>query len=166
MKIFTFFFLLVTLVSSASSQRIDRSVIASNGGIDKASNISLEWTLGESIAASSYTSTRLYTQGFNQPTLKIKYKTFIDPYRVTFKLTVAPNPVQSMLHVYWWSDNETSISFRLTDVHGRILENKNINLKSGNTQFNMGNLAGGMYFLQVRNSKGTLINTYQVVKAQ
>lgn len=146
------------------AQTLDRYVIASAGSVDKTSNISLEWTLGEPTASSAYSNNKMFTQGFNQPLLKVKYKTVIDKQLMTYKLTVAPNPVQSILNVYWWTDKEAFISLRLTDVHGKILSERSSPQKTGNMQFNMNNMASGMYFLQVRNSQGTLINTYQVVR--
>ena len=166
MKKYVLFSIFLISAFYTKSQSVDRSVIAPAGGVDKSGNFSLEWTLGETIAASSGSDTKLYTQGFNQPMLKVKYKTLIDPSFNTYKITVAPNPVQSILNVYWWSDKESAISLQLSDASGRILENRTIHLKSGNTQFNMQNLAGGMYFLQARNNKGQLINTYQVVKSK
>lgn len=164
MKKYTFLLPLMVFVLSVRGQSLERSVIASGGAMDKAGNYSLEWTLGEPVSSTSYTDSKIYTQGFNQPYLKVKFKTIVLPSLITYKLTVAPNPVQSVLNVYWWTDQEPAINLRLSDAYGRILTTKSFNVKSGNTQFDMRNMAGGMYFLQVHNSKGILINTYQIVK--
>lgn len=164
MKRYIFFLLCILSYSYGTSQTLDRSVIAPAGSFDKTDKISFEWTLGEPTAASSYTNNKMFTQGFNQPMLKVKYKTIVDQRFMTYKLTVAPNPVQSILNVHWWTDKEAFISLRLSDVHGHILSEKSFTQKTGSTQFNMNSISAGMYFLQVRDSHGLLINTYQVVK--
>ena len=110
--------------SLAWSQQLSPSVIASNGGINRAAGISLEWTLGEPTIESLSTADRLYTQGFHQPVLLVR-KLQPGPAAVVnsnavaevnpiagYKVTIAPNPVKSILLVNIASLNNVHIQLQ------------------------------------------------------
>src|ERR1044071_8112875 len=90
----------------SKAQDLDQNVIASAGGVDKTSKISLEWTLGEFAVETITTAKNLYTQGFHQPILTVKsyYSTpkaeSSHDILSMYKVSLAPNPVQSFVNVY------------------------------------------------------------------
>ena len=165
MKNFILLILLAGLAFAGKSQSLDRSVIGSAGGIDVAGNISLEWTLGEFSAGTSDNNNGFYTVGFHQPLLQVKLLPFTTAH-TDYKINIAPNPIQSVLNITWLSESDAIIYMRLSEALGKTLLTKSANGKSGSIQLNMSNIPSGVYLLEVRNSKGELINTFQVVKAQ
>ena len=165
MKNFILLILLGSLAFASKSQSLDRTVIGSAGGVDVAGDISLEWTLGEFSAGSSTNNNGFYTMGFHQPLLQIKLLPFTTAH-TDYRINIAPNPVLSVLNVTWLSESDAMIYLRLSEVQGKTLLTKSANGRSGSLLLQMSNIPSGVYLLEVRNSKGLLIHTFQVVKAQ
>ena len=161
----------------ARSQQLSPSVIASDGGINKAAGISLEWTLGEPTIESLSTTDRLYTQGFHQPLLQVKVNA-VPVAKVTpgpiaeailtasYKITVAPNPVQSILLVNIASLKTEKLNLSLVDIVGRQIMVQAFNGKSNTIQVDMSRLQSGSYLLELRNVGGQLIKSFEIIKAQ
>lgn len=165
-KLFLLFFGLCTAVL-ARSQQLSPSVLAADGGISKAAGISLEWTLGEIAAESIFTVDRLYTQGFHQPVLIAKNVQTDAKLLVTgYHVSVAPNPVQSVLTATVSSPIEGNVYLSLIDFSGRRYPAQLMDGKSGTAQVNMSGMISGMYLLEIRNGAGQLIKAFKIIKGQ
>lgn len=172
MKKVTFFSLLVFCAFLNSySQDLKQNVIASAGGIDKTSTISFEWTLGE-FAVETITATKnLYTQGFHQPILMVK--SFHSPPKPessndilsSYKVLLAPNPVQSFVNVFINSKESEKFSLTLYDMSGRKILSKLVSGIDLSVRIEMGQLSSGVYLMDVRNDAGTMIKAFKIVKA-
>lgn len=121
MKKYHLLLLLYFFNTAVHSQQIDQAVIASAGSIDKATGISLEWTLGETMVETLNTKDRLITQGFHQPLLLAKkFNSAGNAALSDYKVTIAPNPVQSYLRVAYSIPPAKDITLILSDFTGRI----------------------------------------------
>lgn len=149
------------------SQQLSPTVLAAAGDISKAAGISLEWTLGETSIESLSTADRLYTQGFHQPVLiarnfHINNEQLLTGYRVT----VAPNPVQSVLTATISSPFEEKVFLTLIDFSGRRYQLQTVKAKSANAKVDMSGMIAGIYLLEVRNANGQLIQSFKIIKGQ
>jgi hypothetical protein len=155
------------IASLAQSQQLSPSVLASDGGISKAAGISLEWTLGETFVESRSTTDRLYTQGFHQPVLLVK--NVITPFEqliTGFQVTVAPNPVESVLTATIVSPGNENIYLTLIDFTGRRLPVQTTNGKFSSVHVDMSGMISGIYLLEIRNESGQLIKTFKIIKGR
>ena len=150
----------------SGAQQLSPTVIASDGGISKASGISLEWTLGETIIESLTTSDKLYTQGFHQPVLTAKQiQTAVDLKLKDYDIAVMPNPVQSFLAVKLAAADNEKVYLSLIDMTGRRKFVKVANGK-GISLVDMSGLVSGIYILEARNISGQLIKSFKIIKVE
>lgn len=71
-------------------------------------------------------------------------------------LKAFPNPAKNVLNVQMNLSNMETVSISLVNMNGQTVLNKVVNNTSDvSEQFNVANLASGLYFLQVTTSKGT-----------
>jgi hypothetical protein len=154
------------IVSLVQSQQLSPSVLAADGGINKAAGISLEWTLGEITTESLSTTDRLYTQGFHQPVLFAKNFPAADQPVTGYVITVAPNPVLSILRASIASPKDEKILLTLIDFTGRKFPVQSANGKFSTVNVNMSGMIAGIYLLEIRNASGKLIKTFKIIKGQ
>lgn len=143
----------------AQAQKLSPEVISAAGGKMQSSTISLDWTLGEMAVGRWNTPVGFTTEGFHQPVLQV---TLLPEYSSP-KVSIAPNPVQSTLHVQLSEVPQKTLFAQLVDVQGRVLVQRT-NLGLGNTELNLSNLPAGTYFLQVLQQNGKTLEAFKVVK--
>ena len=152
------------MAASAVAQTTDRSVVASAAGSGKASNISLEWTMGENAVETIFSGNKMYTQGFNQPFLIVTSPGNLitnSPYTIS----IAPNPIISILNVSISSRNINPVFLRVTDIQGKILVERKANSALNHLQIDFKTLPAGTYTLTVTEAASAhMIKTYQVIK--
>lgn len=141
------------------AQTLSPEVISSAGGKMQSSTISLDWTLGEMAVTRWNTPSGFTTEGFHQPVLQVN----LLPEYSSPKVSIAPNPVQSILNVRVNEAPQKNLFAQLVDVQGRVLVQRT-NLGLGNTELNLNNLPAGTYFLQVSHQNGKAIEAFKVVK--
>jgi len=150
--------------TSSAEQRFEPEVIANDGGNNKLGDMQVEWTLGEPAIESVANNDRLYTQGFHQPLIVMSRKNEEIVIEDDMKITAAPNPVEHILTVSFWSKKDESLMINLVDVNGKILFVKPINGKTGTMQINMSAYSDGMYLLNVRRIQGGFSRNIKVIK--
>jgi len=166
-KIFILFLSGLCAGSTVRSQQLSPSIIAAAGGINKAAGISLEWTLGEPIIESLSTADRLYTQGFHQPVLLARnFQVNKEQLLTGYQVTVAPNPVQSLLTATILSPKDEKMFVTLIDFTGRRYGVQTVTGKAGMATIDMSGMIAGMYLLEVRNTGGQLIRSFKIIKGQ
>jgi hypothetical protein len=157
--------LFVFLTAWARSQQLNPSILASDGGISNAAGISLEWTLGETMIESLSTADRLYTQGFHQPVLFAKGVTApIEPVVSRYIISVAPNPVESLLKATITSAGNEKFSLSLIDFTGRRYSVPSAYGKSSTVYVDMSAMTSGIYLLEIRNELNKVIQVFKVFK--
>jgi hypothetical protein len=157
--------MIIGAVVSSKAQTISPSVLASGGGSAKTSSGSLDWTLGEFAVETIYTDGKIYTQGFNQPFLIIRPSVVLTPAKSFYKISVAPNPVHSILNFKINSLNDIQVSVTVADIHGKMLLRRKVNSAGGYLQIDFTGLAAGSYVLTVREAaSGQIIQSFEIIK--
>jgi aminopeptidase N len=72
---------------------------------------------------------------------------------------IGPNPTKGILTVK--NSSNTSLNFQLTDMNGKLLQEKLIN---GNSEFDLSTYSGGTYFVSAKDAEGKEIVSKKVVK--
>lgn len=145
-------------------------VVSNYGGSATGGGIYFEWTLGEPRIELITKPGYLFTQGFHQPlvyTIPVKQTdTAILVASDKIKIMVYPNPVSSILKVKVETPESKPLVLELVDVNSRLLQRKNITagLNKNLVEFTMTGYTGGSYYLMVRDTNGTIINTIKLVK--
>jgi hypothetical protein len=153
------------------SQKFEPTVIASAGDISKIDNISLEWTLGETMVESNFSANEMFTQGFHQPVLYIPGP-INEVSGVTkiaspgYDVFIAPNPVQSLLTIKVQQAEDERLYIAVSDIYGKMLFTKIAGSKNAVSEFDMNGIPSGCYFLTIKKSTGELIQTAKIIKTK
>ncbi len=148
----------LAITTQAQNQVLE--VIGTGGGKFTTPKFSMDWTLGETAISSWSNSEKVITVGFQQPRLEVILE---KPRSVAPSVTIAPNPVQSILNIQLAFESKTQLKAQLLDVQGKILA-KNIQLNQRNTELNVENLPSGLYFLHIYTALGEPLEVFKVVK--
>lgn len=168
------FLLCGTLLAAQSS--LDRQVIASQGGSVQTETIRLDWTLGEPAVATFATPSGVWTEGFQQPSLRVERldrglslpengTALIGADRNSYDIRVFPNPVNTQLTVQLQSTAEQDLVLRFFDAQGKLLSNEIIGTPSA-TAFDVSRYPDGIYLLAFSTREGLLVQTFRIVKTR
>lgn len=149
----------ITHISTA--QTSDPTVIASASGEGRAGNVSISWTLGETAIRTGHSINRIITEGFHQPGM------ILSPRMVrqgSININIAPNPTYSAIQVNVQTDVEEDMLIYLNDIKGTQMLYQRLPAKINQTTLNVQGLATGIYFLQIRNTSGSLFKSFKVIK--
>jgi hypothetical protein len=84
---------------------------------------------------------------------------------IVYNISVAPNPVVSILNFSISSVNTVNVFVTVADVHGVIFKQYKVNSANGSLQIDMSGLPPGTYNLTVRDGvAANIIKTYQIIK--
>jgi Secretion system C-terminal sorting domain len=170
----TLFFLTVSITVNYAQQNANvisktsqnhQSILASAGGVQKFSEIELEWTLGESFIGETTNSSRIYTIGFHQPFIIQAEKQKNQP--ESDEVSIFPNPVGNKLNVKFNlknAENATQFKFLLTDLMGRQILEKTIDSSMDNSVIDFPEITSGSYQVKIVNSKNTVLRTFKIIK--
>jgi len=156
-----FLLLLVFSFSLARSQSLTPSVVAAAGGVNKFGNIELEWTLGESVIGQASTNSQLYTNGFHQPIIS---QSGVGDLVFNSSIHVYPNPVEDNLLVQFGIPNENNVKLILTDIAGKLLQQKIVPGNSSSAALSFNKYAGGIYLLRVVDKNENTVTSFKIVK--
>ena len=155
--------LLASSLAGASQTALSPTVIASNGGVNRYSEIELEWTLGEPVIGTTGSSNRFYTVGFHQPLL-ISRQVAITENVTAAGISVFPNPVENMLKIQFQFPGNENLKFLLIDLMGNIMMEKTVNGKSSGTEIPVSHLVSGIYQLRIITASGNPAGTFKIIK--
>ena len=160
-KRFTFFIALLLPCFIVQSQNINQEVIATQGNYDVGNSMTLEWTLGESFVETLNDKSIIYTQGFHQPLLKsltnITDESFISS-------LVYPNPTKNSLQIILSNYDDDIFYIKMSDIHGRLIEEQTSHLKTSSLKVDVSNLPSGIYLLQILADDGNYQKTHRILK--
>jgi hypothetical protein len=121
--------------------------------------------LGEYAVETVSSSSKIYTQGFNQPSLLVAVTSPVNANNVVYNISIAPNPVVSVLNFSINSVNMHAAFVTVADVHGVIFMQKTVSASSATLQLDFSLLPPGTYTLTVRDGvSANVIKTYQIIK--
>jgi hypothetical protein len=158
MKRYIFILATSLLVLNASLQA--QQVIASAGGYNTATGISISWTLGETIIPSyGPTNGLILTHGFQSVLRTVKVEENIE---TPVKVTVFPNPASDYLNISFAEPLDAEVNLLLIDSEGKLFKNQVIDAATSEIQISFQELPTGVYILKL--TKGKLSNIYKVIK--
>jgi Secretion system C-terminal sorting domain len=160
MKKIILFILLVSFVKVVSAQK----VVSAGGGVKEAGGMIIAYTIGQpTIASGTFSSgtVRIVTGGFEQPEVYSSVETIeIDGKNV--EITVSPNPTTNLLRITSDGLVNQNLSLTLTDLKGSIMKTQQFD--GSDTTIEVQELPQGLYFLQLSNTKNTVLKSFKIVK--
>jgi len=134
-------------------------VIASAGGYNVNGALSISWTLGETIVPTFRNGNLMLTHGFQQQLIITNVEENLE---ALVRVTVYPNPVSEMINIDFAEALDTDVIYQLINGQGKIVKTNSIKASIIETQVDLRELAGGIYYLKL--IKGKRSNVYKVVK--
>jgi hypothetical protein len=157
--IMLFFFLL----KGINAQSLEPKVIATSGVFAISATCSMTWTLGEVMTDTYSSSGNFLTQGFNQP--DTDFVTALTNIHSEEDITVYPNPTINYITIDL-QDAPGNHTIYLYNVLGQLIIEENI--PTGQQQFRIstGDLANGLYLLNIINTDINSSSSFKISKTQ
>jgi Secretion system C-terminal sorting domain len=168
----TAFLMLFAIASciSTNAQTLSPTVISADGGRISTSEMTIDWTIGETFVDAYLVNSGMITEGFHQPILKVENdisaisaatdRTILGE-NANFSMNCWPNPVAETLSARINSDKWTTATIQLINEKGQTIEqsvqNTNIDF-----EISMRNYQNGHYFLQFLNPAGQLLGSKKI----
>jgi hypothetical protein len=149
--------LTVALLSCARLLSHAQQVIAPSGGSMTNGAVQANWTVGELITETFFTSPSVVSSGVNQPVLRLV--TALENSYTENEISVFPNPVKQSLSINY--NGPMPIELKVISSNGAILSNRSINENASELDFSK--VANGIYFIQISFKEGKII-THKIVK--
>lgn len=161
LKTCSIFFIFYITYGVCFSQNVNQSVISSSGGvIDKNLGYNIIWTLGETVIESFDTSNIMLTSGYNSVYYDIT--AVKNSNEIATEIKFYPNPVRDILTLEFPDELQSSYVFKLLDVSGKVIVEKQINNKITTIPFS--NLTTKIYIGYLLNSDNQILTTLKFSK--
>lgn len=158
----SFFILLLqfTVLPYVNSQTIQRSTISPFGGLIESSNYELQVNAGEPVISHVEVDSNYYGQGFVQPTGEFPF--YIEESNdASNQWILYPNPTSNVFQIRTSILNSSIFSIEIKNGLGEVLY---FAKNSDETQINIANWAGGIYFVQLYSFKSRESHFIKLVK--
>jgi type IX secretion system substrate protein len=147
-------FFLIPLALAASygirAQSVAPFTLNSLGNTTTIGSNEFDWSVGEMTMVSTFTNSGIIiTQGLLQPAhIAAENVGNIQPLS---GLKVFPNPATSLVNIEYASPGQGTLSYRLIDLAGKVINTQTISVASGTTleKLNVAELACATYMLEV-----------------
>ena len=161
MKRSVFIFITLFLAVAAMAQQVNQEVIASAGGYNVNGDLSISWTLGETIVPTfrSQDGTLILTHGFQQ---KLVWTAIQENLASIVNITLFPNPAGEIVNLQFDEPVDEEINVYMLDTQGKLVKTDVIEAATVEKQVNLQDLPAGIYYFKL--VKGKLSNVYKVVK--
>jgi hypothetical protein len=141
--------ILFTVMPSVKGQIIQQSIISPFGSLAEYSNYELQFNAGEPIISHLAIDSNYYGQGFVQPTGEFPF--YIEESdAASNQWLLYPNPTGSLFQIQSSNLNASFFSIEIKNGLGEVLY---FAKNTTDTQINIENWAGGIYFVQLFSSK-------------
>lgn len=141
------------------AQQLERYTLDLAGGLAISQNFQLHYSLGEQFKGTSASNNLILGQGFIQG-LSIAQSTPILETGFLPRLNVHPNPTSDFIQVDT-KENAPGSTINLIGLDGKLLLSGDFKQQ---LKLDLQQQASGIYFLQWRSSKGTILQEVKVVK--
>ena len=149
--------LLLAVAINIHAQSIGPSTLNAAGKTAVISGDEFEWSVGQMALVSTFTNPSIIvTQGVLQPDDNLP--SGVPNYTPLAKqLQVFPNPATSVVNIKYSSQGQGTLSYRLLDMGGKLINTQTINVTQATTteQVNISELACATYMLEVTVNSGT-----------
>jgi hypothetical protein len=151
--------ILITLLLALSASAQKQEVIASAGGYNVNGNLTISWTLGETIIPTFQNGNLILTHGFQQQLIVTAIEEKLED---VVKVTVYPNPATDNINIRFEEPLDGEVTIRLLNSQGKLVKTDVMEVTAVEKQINLQDLPSGAYFLKL--TKDKLSNVYKVVK--
>lgn len=131
------------------------------GGVASGSGGTLSYTVGQLVYTSNIGSSGAVTQGIQQSYEIWMVTETEEGKQITLSVSAYPNPTTDYLKLLIQNSNLRELSYQLTDMSGKMLENKIIT--DNETSIVVDKLIPATYSLRVINGK-TAVKTFKIIK--
>ena len=146
----------------AQSARLE--VIPSAGALETNSNISMNWTVGETVTATLSSRDYFITSGYNQSYWEIVGEW--NPDHVEFDVSLFPNPMSSSVSLRFENSDYNDAGYQIV-VYDMLYKPVFVEeLSAQESTFNLSMLRNGTYLFHVMNPEGEFLKTFRVIKNQ
>jgi len=145
------------------SQELSHSVMVPAAGIVSTSVLSYTQTVGETAIEIISGSGYVFTQGFQQPGIKI----VPDINDKGNGVNVYPNPATEFVYVKLFGDVPRKFTIEIINMAGTIVTSGTISFVAAYSyeqQVDMGNLKNGFYLVRVYSEDGVINRTFKIEK--
>jgi Secretion system C-terminal sorting domain len=155
------FILITVLIALSLNAQVQQEVIASAGGYNVNGDLSISWTLGETIIPTftSQDGTLILTHGFQQQLIITAEQ---ENLAVLVNLKVFPNPSSDFINIQFDSPLDGEVNIYIIDSQGRLIKTDIVEPSMVDKQINLQDVPAGIYYLRL--TKGKLVNVYKVIK--
>ena len=152
--------ILITLLFAVSvSAQVKQEVIASAGGNSLNGNLSISWTLGETVIPTFQKGNLILTHGFQQELIVTAVEENLAD---IVKVTIYPNPTSDNINISFGETLDGDVRLFIINSQGKVVKTDIIAKTIVEKQMNLQDLSAGVYYLKL--NKGKLSNAYKVVK--
>lgn len=152
------------LSAGASAQSLERQVIGSAGGSFSGSTFSADYTTGETVTATVSAGSFILSQGFQQPEQPL---VSIRESQVDVSYRLYPNPASSNITLELNSGAPATLELFITSAAGQTVyrSTEELSVSGSHTQtISLNALASGVYFLNLSDSRGKLVQSIKFEK--
>jgi hypothetical protein len=154
---------LIVLWTNAISQQLSHQVLVTLAGVITEGGISYSQTVGETAVEIVGCSNYVLTQGFQQPSIKIKNEKKPDGTGVL----VYPNPVTDFVTIEIYGERAKTIRIDMINITGRTVYSDTKIFDAGfwyKDQHNVEDLFRGVYLIRVSTNDGMLNRVFKIEK--
>ncbi|MCX6254734.1 MAG: T9SS type A sorting domain-containing protein [Bacteroidia bacterium] len=145
------------------SQQLSQQVLVPVAGVTSAGAINYSQTIGETAVEIIGNADFIFTQGFQQPGIKLSYEN--PPTGNGVK--VYPNPVTDFVNIELFGDASRSFRIDIINISGTIVRTEKMVFTDPFwhiQQFPVDQLAKGLYFVRIVSGDGLISRTFKIDK--
>jgi hypothetical protein len=154
---------LIVLGVNISAQELTHQVLVPVAGIATTSSLSYTQTIGETAVEIINSPDYVFTQGFQQPGIKVSRET--PPQGNGVK--VYPNPVTDFVTIELFGYGTRGFRIEFFNISGTIIKVENLALRDQYwhiQQYSVENYSRGLFFIRIVSSDGLISRTFKVEK--
>ena len=156
-------FLLLVSREIIFSQQLSHQVLVPLAGNLTAGAYNYSQTVGETAVEIMTSTDYVFTQGFQQPGIKVAKETT----PVGNGVRVYPNPVTDLLNIELFGDNSRTLTIEIINMSGIIFSTEKV-VFTGQfwniLHYSMEKYARGLYFVRIISEDGLINRTFKIEK--
>ncbi len=160
-KILGLFFLVSW--TNVFTQQLSHQVLVPLAGLYSDGNISYSQTVGETAVEIISCSDYIFTQGFQQPLVKVSSETHPEGNGIK----IYPNPVTDYVTIELYGESARTFRIDFINLAGRVVRSSRVEF-SDNFWFkepqNIKNLISGFYLIRIKSEDGMINRTFKIEK--
>lgn len=155
--------ILLIFLTNAFSQQLSHQVLVPLAGVSSTSSYSYSQTVGETAVEIVGCSYYIFTQGFQQPPVKVSVETRPEGNGIK----IYPNPVVDYVTIEFFGESAKTFKVDFINLTGKIV--KSFKFRFGNNYWftepqNIEDIITGFYLVRVRSEDGMIDRTFKIEK--